>query len=99
MVGSKGVCNLIKAQIVSVIQPTDCVAHCSDPSFDALTFEIWGALLNGARLVIVPQAVVLEATRFAALLGQHRTTVLWLTSGLFTQYPDALAIVLANYDT
>jgi hypothetical protein len=37
------------------ISPDDAVAQTSTIAFDASTFEIWSALLNGARLVIVPK--------------------------------------------
>jgi len=50
--------------------------HCSNPAFDASTFEIWAALLNGARVLIVPAQVVLEGARFAQMLahdGVHRS--------------------------
>ncbi len=50
------------------ISPDDCIAHYSNPAFDASTFEIWGALLNGARIAVVPQAAVLEATCFVEVL-------------------------------
>jgi amino acid adenylation domain-containing protein len=75
------------------IQPSDCVAHCSNPAFDASTFEVWGALLNGAKVLIVPQKVVLEAASFADLLRQQHVTILWLTVGLLTQYIEALRTV------
>jgi amino acid adenylation domain-containing protein/thioester reductase-like protein len=78
------------------IVPSDRIAHCSNPAFDASTFEIWGALLNGAAVVIVPQAVVLEAQRFAELLSRSRVTVLWLTVGLFSQYAEVLAGVFGQ---
>jgi myxalamid-type nonribosomal peptide synthetase MxaA len=75
------------------IEPSDCVAHCSNPMFDASTFEIWGPLLNGARVLVVPPCVVLEVERFVEVLIQQRVTVLWLTIGLFGQYHEALAPV------
>jgi amino acid adenylation domain-containing protein len=78
------------------IDSTDCIAHCSNPAFDASTFEIWGALLNGARLLIVPQAVLLDPNCLAMEFRQQRVTVLFLTVGLFTQYVDALAAVFAE---
>jgi amino acid adenylation domain-containing protein len=68
------------------IEPTDCVSHASNPSFDASTFEIWAALLKGARVLIVPAPVVLDAQRFPDLLRQHGVTVLFLTTALFNQY-------------
>jgi amino acid adenylation domain-containing protein len=76
------------------IGATDCVAHGSNPAFDAATFEIWGALLNGAALLIVPQSTLLEVNSFVTLLKAHRVTVLWLTVGLLTQYAESLASVL-----
>jgi amino acid adenylation domain-containing protein len=67
------------------IGPMDCIAHCSNPAFDASTFEIWGALLNGARVFIVPEDILLDARRFADVLRKQCVTVLWLTTALFNQ--------------
>jgi amino acid adenylation domain-containing protein len=78
------------------IEPDDCLAHSSNPAFDASTFEIWGALLNGARVLIVPPSVVLDAERFAQLLTRNRVSILWITVGLFTQYADSLAGVFGR---
>ena len=73
------------------IEASDCFAHYSNPAFDASTLEIWGALLTGARLVIVPQTIVLEAERFAQLLEREGVTILYMSVGLFNQYTQALA--------
>jgi acyl-CoA synthetase (AMP-forming)/AMP-acid ligase II len=48
-------------------------------------------LLNGARVVIVPQPVVLDGPRFAELLNEQRVTALYMSVGLFNQYTTTLA--------
>lgn len=51
-------------------------------SFDASTFEIWGALLNGAKLAIL-SAPYPSLDNIAAAIGEYGVTTLWLTAGLF----------------
>lgn len=51
-------------------------------SFDASTFEIWGSLLNGARLVLTTQHTpTLE--ELGEAFRQYGITTAWLTAGLF----------------
>lgn len=77
--------------------PSDCVAQVSNASFDAATFEIWGALLNGARLVGISYDVALSPKDFARELREKRISVMFLTAALFNQIsaevPDAFAEV------
>jgi amino acid adenylation domain-containing protein len=68
----------------------DRVAQISNPSFDATTFEIWGALLNGGRLELIPRDVVLSAEEFGAELRERGITALFLTTALFNQLSAAV---------
>ncbi|OYE03038.1 non-ribosomal peptide synthetase [Nostoc sp. 'Peltigera membranacea cyanobiont' 232] len=67
------------------LEPLDVVAQVSNCSFDAATFEIWGALLNGARLVVITKHVALSPQDFAAQIHSLGITVLFLTTALFNQ--------------
>ncbi|HZH15045.1 MAG TPA: amino acid adenylation domain-containing protein, partial [Archangium sp.] len=58
-------------------------------SFDASTLEVWGPLLNGARLVVFPPHAPGDVLELADVLSRHNVTTLHLTSGLFTQMVDA----------
>ncbi len=56
-------------------------------SFDASTLEIWGALLHGGKLVVMPpQAKSLE--EIGRAIREHGVTTLWLTAGLFHLFID-----------
>jgi acyl-coenzyme A synthetase/AMP-(fatty) acid ligase/acyl carrier protein len=67
------------------LEPNDVVAQVSNYSFDAATFEIWGALLHGVRLVGFSKDVVLSPKDFANQLRQQEISVLFLTTALFNQ--------------
>ncbi|ARV58848.1 hypothetical protein BZZ01_09555 [Nostocales cyanobacterium HT-58-2] len=67
------------------LQPKDIVAFASNFSFDAVTFEIWGTLVHGAKLVGVSQDMVLSPKHFADFIQEQNVSVLFLTTALFNQ--------------
>jgi amino acid adenylation domain-containing protein len=72
------------------LSSADRVAQISNVSFDAATFELWGALLNGGRLVLIPREVALSPQDFAAEIRERGITALFLTTALFNELAAAL---------
>ena len=60
----------------------EVILACAPVSFDASTFELWGSLLNGGRLVIYPGAIP-HPEEIADLVRAWGVTTMWLTAGLF----------------
>ncbi|TMR89703.1 amino acid adenylation domain-containing protein [Nonomuraea basaltis] len=58
-------------------------------AFDFSVWEIWGALLTGARLVMVPYWVSRSPDEFLELLAREQVTVLNQTPSAFTQLMEA----------
>jgi thioesterase domain-containing protein/aryl carrier-like protein len=63
----------------------DVVAFASNVCFDAATLEIWGALLNGSRLVVTTRDDLLSPPALAAHLAKHGITAMFLTTSLFNR--------------
>ncbi|WP_437952734.1 amino acid adenylation domain-containing protein [Sorangium sp. So ce296] len=85
----RGVVRLVRDTSYVAFGPSDRVAHASSLAFDASTFEIWGALLNGARLVLVPRETLLSPEALRAFLRREGVTLLFLTTALFHQLARA----------
>ncbi len=64
-------------------------------AFDASTFELWGALLHGARCAIYPDRVPTPHALEAAL-QRHQVDTLWLTASLFNFIVDEKPAILAG---
>ncbi|WP_157265410.1 non-ribosomal peptide synthetase [Azohydromonas aeria] len=90
-------CMVTHRNVVRLVCGADCVELGPDqrilqtgaPSFGASAFEVWGALLHGAELCVVDEAVLLDAPLLRAALQRHRITGLWLSTALFHQLCEA----------
>ncbi|MDF1826242.1 MAG: amino acid adenylation domain-containing protein [Verrucomicrobiales bacterium] len=90
----KGVC-IPHRGVVRLVRGADYFPFCdrrifiqsSPVSFDLATFEIWGALLNGARLVIPPHGIITPPA-LAEIVVRHQVDTLWLTSSFFNLIVD-----------
>jgi amino acid adenylation domain-containing protein len=83
----RAVVRLVRETNYASFSPNETFLQLAPISFDASTFEIWGPLLNGGKLVVMPPAPpTLE--EIGRAIGQHGITTLWLTSGLFNAMVD-----------
>lgn len=85
MVEHRSVVRLVCGTDYVALGPDERIAQVADPSFDAFTFELWGALLHGGTLCVIPTEVVLTPGALRSALASHRVTTLFLTSALFTE--------------
>lgn len=61
----------------------DRVGQASNFAFDAITFEVWGAILNGGCIVHIPKDILFSAPALAEFFEREGITIVWLTTSLF----------------
>jgi amino acid adenylation domain-containing protein len=83
----RAVVRLVRGQDWVRLGPKETLLAAAPIAFDASTFEIWGALLNGARLAIFPPEP-LTADAVDEVVRRQRVTTLWLTAGLFHRFVE-----------
>src|SRR5262249_35405894 len=77
-----GVVNLIRNQAYAEWSASESGLQIAPLAFDASTFELWGPLLHGGRLVLMPPGRWSMA-ELSHQLERHGVTVLHLTAPLF----------------
>ena len=91
-----GVLRLVYGSRFATLDADRRILHRSPIAFDASIFELWGALLHGGCVVLMP-GVVPTADELGATLREHAVTTVWLTASHFNtvldEQPEALRTV------
>jgi amino acid adenylation domain-containing protein len=82
-----GIVRLARDNGFLALGPDTVMLHAASPSFDAATFEIFGALLNGGSLVCHDRPR-LDLQELLPLLRSAGVTTMWLTAGLLPAFAD-----------
>ena len=83
LIEHRAVVNLVKESNFLQLTALDTVGQFANYAFDAFTLEIWGALLNGAGLVILSKEIILSVQDFHAALIKYHVNVAFFTTSLF----------------
>ncbi len=94
-VPQRAVARLLMGSSYAALGPEETILQLAPFAFDASTFEIWGALLHGGRLVMYPEKHP-EAIELERFLSEKAVTTLWLTGALFNAIVDERPRALAS---
>jgi len=86
LIPHRGIIQLVVGQGSIPIVPKDCFGHGTNCSFDASILEIWGALLNGAKLAVLDNETISSAALLTDSIAKHSINRLFLTPALFYEY-------------
>src|SRR5450631_3359483 len=82
LIPHRGVVRLVVDNPFASMGPDEVHLLLAPLAFDASTFEMWGALLNGATLAVMT-APYPSLDDIAGAISRFGVTTLWLTAGLF----------------
>ncbi|MBA5635775.1 amino acid adenylation domain-containing protein [Duganella sp. LX20W] len=85
LVSHRGVVRLVRDTNYIRFDEDSRVLQAGAIGFDASTFELWGALLNGGELHIVGRDTLLSARLLGQFLAASRINTALITSSLFAQ--------------
>ncbi|MEC1551719.1 bacitracin non-ribosomal peptide synthetase BacA [Bacillus haynesii] len=90
--------------VIRVVQNTnyiditedDVILQLSNYSFDGSVFDIFGALLNGASLVMIEKEALLNINRLGSAINDEKVSVMFITTALFNMIADIHVDCLSN---
>ncbi|MGO4532519.1 amino acid adenylation domain-containing protein [Paenibacillus sp. 2TAF8] len=88
LVSHRNIVRIVRNTNYIDITEQDHVLQLSSYSFDGAIFDIFGALTNGARLVLVPRDTLLEIGQLADLIQREHISVMLITTAFFNVLVD-----------
>ena len=89
VISDENVITLISDKESSIaIHPSDRVLQWSNYAFDGSTYEIFGSLLNGASLYLIPGSIVSDVDALTQVISKNQLSVVFITTALFNSFAD-----------
>ncbi len=88
LISHRNVIRVVRETNYLTILPTDRLLQLSNYAFDGSVFDIFGALLNGACLVMVSKEDAIEIPQLSRFIEQKGITVFFITTALFNMLVD-----------
>ncbi|HEY7594127.1 MAG TPA: AMP-binding protein, partial [Actinophytocola sp.] len=95
----RSIVRLVRDQNFATFGPDDAFVLASNVAFDAATLEIWGALLNGGRLIVPDESVPYDPRELVRLIGRHGVTAGFFNPAVFRSMLEASAEDLRGMHT
>ncbi|MEA2223223.1 MAG: hypothetical protein QOH83_1599 [Solirubrobacteraceae bacterium] len=99
VVPHRAVTRLVYGQDYLDFESGKTFAQWNSPSFDAFTFEAWGALLHGGRLVCIATETLLDPVSLARQVRDEEIEAGFMTTPLFHQVAQVEPAAFATMDT
>lgn len=99
MIKHKSVVRLVRNTNYINLDYRTVILQTGSMAFDAATFEIWGALLNGGELHLEKQEIILDPGSLKQRIVNKHINTMWLTVSLFNQLVDMNPTVFDSLDT
>ncbi len=96
MVCNRNIVRLVKNTKFIKFENNEHILQTGSIVFDACTFEIWGALLNGFSLYLIPKEKLLDVKYLEKYLIDNKITILWLTASLGNYICDQAPNIFKN---
>lgn len=88
LVENKSIVRLVNGTNFVELSENSVIFQTGAMAFDASTFEIWGALLNGGRLVLAEKDAITNLNEMKKIIIDKHVNTMWMTSTLFNQMVD-----------
>lgn len=97
LIPHRGITRLVFGNEYAHFGPRQIFLHIAPLSFDASTFEIWGALLHGATCVLYPDRLP-TAEKMGQVIREHQVTTVWITTALFHMVMDEAPMIFNSVE-
>ena len=98
LISHANIASLVASGDAVTVAADAVVAQAASCAFDAITYELWSPLVNGARVLMVDKDTLLSPPALAARLAQHRVTTLFITTALFNRISQDIPEAFAGLD-